>query len=428
MNTVEINFDAVLARVSIEDYVERRWGAPAYGAGRRTRKWLCPFHDERTASFHVDTDRQTWRCFGACGVGGNIFDLAQYAAHGRIDNSSTVIIKDGRNTIDWSHPKMQAYLEIHGGVSQYAPVVVRPDLPPRPEQPLPKLTDAQRYAARGEEAWSEYFCERQIAHDTVINRVMGKRSDFYWNAKLPGEETHRMSCDRYTIPWFYGDKMIGIQQRRDDVKAIEKMYGLDPNLIDRIRIDAATAFNTHADKRGLSQRLTPDEITDKDVLDRLFGPKYFKEFGSKGAIFNVNRLLHLDSTGAVQLNDHKLPELNWIDYVLIVEGEIDCLSTEDAGFPCTGGSGTVKHNVDYSYIYSRVKRRFVIGDGDEAGRSKAMDYAVAMGGNYHDTQILIVPPPWKDINDMLCAGEATHWLAKHGVYPCLPVKQILVAA
>lgn len=37
-------------------------------------KGLCPCHDERTASFHVYTDRQTWHCFG-CGRGGDVIQL-----------------------------------------------------------------------------------------------------------------------------------------------------------------------------------------------------------------------------------------------------------------------------------------------------------------------------------------------------------------
>jgi DNA primase len=47
----------------------------------RVFKALCPFHSEKTASFHVDPERGFWRCFGACGTGGDVFSFVQ-----KVDN------------------------------------------------------------------------------------------------------------------------------------------------------------------------------------------------------------------------------------------------------------------------------------------------------------------------------------------------------
>lgn len=66
--------DEIKARIDAVEYIGRT--VQLQKAGRNFRG-LCPFHNERTPSFHVFPDRGTWRCFGQCGEGGDVFTFVQ---------------------------------------------------------------------------------------------------------------------------------------------------------------------------------------------------------------------------------------------------------------------------------------------------------------------------------------------------------------
>ncbi|MEC3916090.1 DNA primase [Nocardia sp. CDC160] len=69
---------AIRERVRIEDVVGEYVALKRAGAD--SMKGLCPFHDERTPSFHVRPNHGVFHCFG-CGEGGDAFAFLQKIEH-----------------------------------------------------------------------------------------------------------------------------------------------------------------------------------------------------------------------------------------------------------------------------------------------------------------------------------------------------------
>jgi DNA primase len=110
--------DDIKGRLDILEVVSQH--VPLQKSGR-SYKANCPFHQEKTPSFHVFPDRQSWRCFGACATGGDIFSFVMRAenlefgdALKRLSEQSGVPLpsREGRS-------QQQASLEINEAAREF---------------------------------------------------------------------------------------------------------------------------------------------------------------------------------------------------------------------------------------------------------------------------------------------------------------------
>jgi DNA primase len=90
-------------------------------------KALCPFHQEKTPSFHVNPQRQTFHCFG-CGVGGSVFRFVMEYEHvdfpssvRKLANRVGIPIVEERGGEDESreHESRRTLLKLHSEAAEW---------------------------------------------------------------------------------------------------------------------------------------------------------------------------------------------------------------------------------------------------------------------------------------------------------------------
>ena len=119
------DIDAVRERVRIEDVVGEHVTLKPGGVG--SLKGLCPFHDERTPSFHVRPHVGLWHCFG-CSEGGDVIAFLQKVDHQPFSEvverlaarvGLTLRYEDGEGPRPQDVGRRQRLLDAHAAAGQF---------------------------------------------------------------------------------------------------------------------------------------------------------------------------------------------------------------------------------------------------------------------------------------------------------------------
>jgi DNA primase len=151
-------------------------------------KCLCPFHAEKTPSFVIFPDTQSWHCFGSCGAGGDWIDFVK-----RAENLS-----------------FKAAVEHVAGNLPPSPTVVRHNTQPTEPSHFDGITEDQilLWAANLTAGAKDYLYGRGIVSEYQDWRYVG------WTGRdphLPAKYHNALA-----IPWMDGADFVGVKLRRLD--------------------------------------------------------------------------------------------------------------------------------------------------------------------------------------------------------------------
>lgn len=317
----------------------------------------CPFHDEKTPSFHVIPATQVWHCFG-CGTGGDCFSYVQKREN-------------------LSFPEAIRYLADRAGI---------------------ELADDGTYERRGTKRTRLIeVCEATADfYHTMLMRGKDGRPRDYFKSRGFGADV----CRRYRL---------GFAPGRGSLVAHLRTKGFTP----REMIDANVAVERG---RGVSDRFYDRvmfPIMDEQGRCIAFGgrimgdgqPKYLNT--SETALFHKKRNLY-----AFNWSKNAIVAAGG---VVVTEGYTDTIALREAGIEnvvATLGTALTEHHVK---TLSRFAKRITyLFDGDEAGQ-RAAERAIQFIENASTDLRCVILPEGQDPAEYVGAhgGDAMRELLDH---------------
>jgi len=285
------------------------------------RLWgLCPFHREKTPSFTVRADMQTFHCFG-CGTGGNVFTfIMRYENLGFVDavkrlaERARVELPEDKNVDNYIVGLKEKIYEANAAAAKFF---------------FGKLKGGEGVEAR------RYLTARRLAPAIVTKFGLGF-SPTGWDELLLHLRT------------------LGFE---DDVLIKAGLVGINKKggLIDKFRGRLMFPIIDEAGRVcGFGGR---------NMLDGDFGPKYLNT--QETPVFSKNRNLFA-------LNFARKSKLS---NVIVVEGYMDALALFQAGFDATVATLGTAMGMEHARLFNRFfrgKTLVLLFDSDAAGEAASL--------------------------------------------------------
>ena len=340
----------------VGDYVKLR------KAGAQNYSGLCPFHNEKTPSFSVHATRQFFHCFG-CGVSGDVFSFVQ-----KIENVTfPEAVRAVAQKLGIPLPKMEFSSPAEARDAKLRTVLLEIQ-----ERACGFFQECLR---RPEGARArEYLTGRGLSEEMIREFRIGYAPDsgFQIKDRLKGEFDEEALRESGLFSWKESSQpsAISSQQSQADSAKNNNPGAEQPSLVlgepeARSQKPEAALASMYSKFRNRVMFPISNEsgrviaFTGRTLAtDEKAGPKYLNS--PETAVYSKSKVL---------FNlDHAKEAMRKLDYAVLVEGQMDCISVYAAGFHnVIASSGTAFTELQARLLGRFTKNVVVNFDPDTAG-------------------------------------------------------------
>ncbi len=327
-------------------------------AGAQNYSGLCPFHGEKTPSFSVHATRQFYHCFG-CGVSGDVFSFVQKIENITFPEAVRVVAQK----LGIPLPKAT-----YSSPAEARDAKVRAQLLDIQERAAAFFQECLR---RPEGARArEYLQGRGLDAETIERFRIGYAPDsgFLLRDRVAGEFSEEVLRESGLFSWKEGAPSSSVRSLDGQASLEQSRRGGDldsaPGSEPEARSPKPEARIYSKFRNRVMFPITSDAgriiaFTGRTLAtDEKSGPKYLNS--PETGIYSKGRVL---------FNLDKAKEaIRKLDYAILVEGQMDCISVYAAGFHnVIASSGTAFTEIQAKLLGRFSKNAVVNFDPDTAG-------------------------------------------------------------